>query len=228
MKPPGVVMLAQDVPLAKAPDHSSIGLDRAEASAGMSGTIPVPVTNGLCPVRRGPALSRQPAERNESGNQDRFPAACRPETGRQRCGLSPVDEDEAVDATSVRYDQPFSRVLRLSAWGCVGLIAVLSLLPAQEMVRTSLGGHVEHATAYAGTAALLRLSYPTRWKQIAAALVIYAGLLELLQNFSPDRHPTVADWLSSSTGALTGIAVISISQQIWWRRRRRLRLPGQA
>ena len=30
-------------------------------------------------------------------------------------------------------------------------VAELSLLPSQEMARTSLGGHVEHALAYAGT-----------------------------------------------------------------------------
>lgn len=87
------------------------------------------------------------------------------------------------------------------------------------MVRTRLGGHAEHMIAYAGTAALLRLSYPTRGKQAFVALVIYAGLLELLQNFSPGRHPAVLDWLSSSTGALLGIAFTHISHQVWWRRR---------
>jgi len=120
---------------------------------------------------------------------------------------------------------PYLRLLRPIGWGCVGLIAVLSLLPGHEMVRTSLGGHIEHAVAYAGTAALLRLGYPARGKRIAFGLVLYAGLLELLQNFSPGRHPAVPDWLASSTGALVGIAVIHISQQVWWRR---LRLSGRA
>jgi len=31
-----------------------------------------------------------------------------------------------------------TRVLRLSAWCCVVLLAVLSLLPAEEMVRTGV------------------------------------------------------------------------------------------
>ena len=92
---------------------------------------------------------------------------------------------------------------RPAAWGCVTLLTILSLLPAQEMVRTSLGGHIEHATAYAGTAFVIGRSYPSwGWKRIATALVIYAGVLELLQTFSPGRHPAVLDWLSSSTGAL--------------------------
>ena len=59
-----------------------------------------------------------------------------------------------------------SRVaLRLAAWSCIVLIAVLSLLPAEEMVRTSLGGHVEHMLAYAGTVFITGLAYArARWE----------------------------------------------------------------
>jgi VanZ family protein len=115
------------------------------------------------------------------------------------------------------------------AWGCVALLAVLSLLPASEMVRTSLGGHIEHATAYAGTALLIGLSYPAwGWRRIAAGLVIYAGVLELLQNFSPGRHPALLDWLSSSTGAMIGLGFLHIANEAWWRWRRKDRLSDQA
>ena len=121
----------------------------------------------------------------------------------------------------MRYPRPFFDVLRLMAWCCVILLAVLSLLPAEEMVRTSLGGHVEHAVAYAGTAFLIGLSYPTwKWKRIASPMVIYAGILELLQNFSPGRHPAVLDWLSSSVGALIGITVIRVANEVWRQRQR--------
>jgi VanZ family protein len=101
-----------------------------------------------------------------------------------------------------------TRSLRLAAWSCVTLIGILSLLPAGEMVRTSWGGHVEHVAAYAGTALLIRLGYPDRkvaW--IVAALVVYAAVLECLQNFSPGRNPAVGDWLASSSGSLVGSTV---------------------
>jgi hypothetical protein len=65
---------------------------------------------------------------------------------------------------------------RVAAWSCVVLIAVLSLLPAEEMVRTSLGGHVEHMLAYAGTAFITGLAYPqTRLGRITLTLICYAG-----------------------------------------------------
>jgi len=98
-------------------------------------------------------------------------------------------------------------LLRIGGWICILLLAVLSLLPAEEMVRTSLGGHIEHAMAYAATTLVLRLGYGRwRWWPPAAALVCYAGVLELLQHLSPGRHPGLDDWIASSAGVLLGSA----------------------
>src|SRR4051812_3403131 len=94
--------------------------------------------------------------------------------------------------------------LRVGAWACVSALAVLSLLPGDEMVRTSLGGHPEHAIAYAGTALLAGLGYPGRACRSVLVLVLYAGVLELLQRFSPGRHSAVEDWLASSIGVVVG------------------------
>lgn len=102
---------------------------------------------------------------------------------------------------------PVIPVLRIGSGICILLLAVLSLLPAEEMVRTRLSGHIEHTMAYAATALLLRLGYERRgWRQPAAALVCYAGALELMQHFSPGRHPGVDDWIASSIGVVLGSA----------------------
>lgn len=96
-------------------------------------------------------------------------------------------------------------VLRLTAWICLALLAILSLLPADEIVRTSFGGHVEHATAYAGATVFLRLGYPgQRVVGQVTALIAYAAGLEFLQHFSPGRTPAVGDWIFSSIGVLVG------------------------
>ena len=66
----------------------------------------------------------------------------------------------------------------------MALIAVLSLLPAEDMVRTGVGGHIEHAAAYAGTALLAGLGFSRHGlSRIAAMLVVHAGVLEPLQLF---------------------------------------------
>jgi VanZ family protein len=101
-------------------------------------------------------------------------------------------------------------VLRIGGGICILLLAVLSLLPAEEMVRTRLSGHIEHAMAYAATTLLLRLGYGRwGWLQPAAALVCYAGILEHMQHFSPGRHPGVDDWVASSIGVVLGSAAAS-------------------
>jgi VanZ family protein len=107
--------------------------------------------------------------------------------------------------------------LRIAAWSAIGLLAVLSLLPAQEMVRTGLGGHLEHILAYAGASSITASGYPEkRLGRIGMALICYAGALEFLQRFSPGRHSAVEDWLASSAGVLVGCALILL-----WRRNAR-------
>ena len=38
-------------------------------------------------------------------------------------------------------------------------------------------------------------------------LVVYAGVLEPLQHFSPGRHPGLDGWLASSFGVMAGIGL---------------------
>jgi len=66
----------------------------------------------------------------------------------------------------------------------------LSLLPAQEMVRTGLPGRLEHFVAYAASAAIATAGYGASQggAQIIAGFWVYAGVLEYLQHFSPGRH----------------------------------------
>jgi VanZ family protein len=104
------------------------------------------------------------------------------------------------------------RSIRLLTWFCVVLLAVLSLLPAQEMVRTGFPGRVEHIVAYAGSAAIAMAGYGARRgvAQIVAGFWVYAGILEYLQHFSPGRHPAIEDFMASAVGALCGGLVIAL------------------
>ena len=107
-------------------------------------------------------------------------------------------------------------LLRSLTWCCVVLLAVLSLLPAQQMVRTGLPGRVEHFVAYAGSAAVAMAGYgASRGRmQIIAGFWVYAGILEYLQHFSPGRHPAIEDFVASALGALCG----GLAVALLWRR----------
>jgi VanZ family protein len=106
--------------------------------------------------------------------------------------------------------------LRVLTWCCVILLAVLSLLPAQQMVRTGLPGRLEHFVAYAGSAAIAMAGYGASrgGMQIIGGFWVYAGILEYLQHFSPGRHPAIADFAASALGALCGGLAIALL----WRR----------
>ena len=97
-------------------------------------------------------------------------------------------------------------LFRILTWGCVALLALLSLLPAQEMVRTGFPGGLEHFVAYAGSAAIGMAGYGMRRgvARIIGGFWLYAGLLEYLQHFSPGRHPSIGDFAMSALGVLCG------------------------
>jgi VanZ family protein len=96
----------------------------------------------------------------------------------------------------------WTHTFRLAGWFCVVVLAYLSLVPYDMEVRTTLLPGVEHLIAYAGTAGLITLGYPgQRVLVIAAALILYSAALELLQSFSPGRHPGLDGVVWSALGA---------------------------
>ncbi len=96
------------------------------------------------------------------------------------------------------------RLARHAAWACVAALAVLSLLPREDMVRTGAAGWMEHAVAYAGTMAMFAMGHRARLGLLrpAIALSAYAALLELAQHLSPGRSPALRDALAGAAGAI--------------------------
>jgi len=106
--------------------------------------------------------------------------------------------------------------IRVLTWCCLVLLTVLSLLPAQDMVRTGLPGRVEHFVAYAGSAAIAMAGYGASrgGMQIIGGFWVYAAVLEYLQHFSPGRHAAIGDFAASALGALCGGLIVAVP----WRR----------
>ena len=102
--------------------------------------------------------------------------------------------------------------LRALTWCSVILLAVLSLMPAQQMVRTGLPGRLEHFVAYAGSAAIAMAGYGVSRgaMQIIGGFWVYAGILEYLQHFFPGRHPSMADFVASALGVMCGGLAIAL------------------
>jgi hypothetical protein len=77
------------------------------------------------------------------------------------------------------------RSLRFLTWICVGLLGLLSLLPAEDMVRTGLTGPLEHFAAYAGSGAIAMAGYGLRRSGHWVLFGVTPGYLTTLQHFSP-------------------------------------------
>ena len=106
---------------------------------------------------------------------------------------------------------------RIGTWCCIILLAILSLVPAEEMVRTGFPGGFEHFVAYFGSAAVAVAAYGRSRGtiQIVSGFWVYAAILEYLQRFSPGRHSTIEDFAVSAVGALCGgLAVAVLSSRL--------------
>jgi VanZ family protein len=103
--------------------------------------------------------------------------------------------------------------IRLAAWTCIFAIAALSLAPSETVVRTVVGGKVEHVAAYLITSFLMALAYGAGWRVIVS-LLSYAAVLEFLQRFSPGRMSSVADYLFSAAGIGIGILVLVLLRKL--------------
>jgi VanZ family protein len=103
-------------------------------------------------------------------------------------------------------------MLRYATWFCIILLAVLSLLPTEEMVRTGLPGRLEHFIAYAGSATVTTGGYGDRYSitRVIGFYWVYAGILEYLQQFSPGRHSSIWDFSASALVAFCGALAVAL------------------
>jgi VanZ family protein len=111
-------------------------------------------------------------------------------------------------------EKPRSVFIRAAFICCIIALAILALLPATFMMRTSLGGHAEHFVAYLGTAILMGLTYQKspRLTVQCVLLIMYAAALEAGQLYSPGRHPSFQDLAFSAAGVLIGGLFLSMAR----------------
>jgi VanZ family protein len=97
-------------------------------------------------------------------------------------------------------------LLRLGSVSCILGLAALSWLPGDAIVRTSMGGHVEHVIAYVGTTIIvvLTLQPSVRLDVQCGTLIGYAAVLEAGQRYVPGRHASMEDFAFSVIGIGSG------------------------
>lgn len=112
-------------------------------------------------------------------------------------------------------------IRRLLALGCAVVVAVMSLLPGDELARIGFkiyNDKVYHGIAYFSLAMLLALGWP-RWRlwAIWGLAFLFGAGIEVAQGMTPSRSFDVWDMAANGTGALLALVLV----QGWrcWRRR---------
>lgn len=102
------------------------------------------------------------------------------------------------------------RAIRVASWLAVLVIIILSVTPGQLRPDVLGEKHLEHLTAYMGTAMLLATGYPGRSQsiKIGVLLSLCSVILEIVQLGISGRSSSVADFAASSLGAWVGVVVI--------------------
>lgn len=103
-------------------------------------------------------------------------------------------------------NRKIGRLFRGAAWVAVGLLAAVTLVPAQERPHSGLSSGLEHVAAYAVTAAAFSFASTARRWRILLILCLYAAILEFLQRYAPGRHARFGDFLMSSVGVFVGVS----------------------
>lgn len=114
------------------------------------------------------------------------------------------------------------RLFRAFAWAIIFGLAVASLAPADVIIRTGFSEKLEHIVAYLiGTASVVLAYSRVKPSIIGGLVLLYAGLLEIGQQFVPGRHSQLSDFGASALGILAGLLFATWASSLVHRRSRR-------
>ena len=105
---------------------------------------------------------------------------------------------------------------RVLFWGCAAAILILSLLPAVPYMPTTGWDKTNHVLGFAVLAVLGCRAYHAHVAMTLFGLLLYGGLIEVLQFFTPDRQAEWEDLIADGIGILAGYVITLL-----WRIRRR-------
>lgn len=104
---------------------------------------------------------------------------------------------------------------KASFWICTAAVLILSLAPASPELPTTGWDKSNHFLGFAVLAVLGHAAYPRRSTALIIGLLLYGGLIEMLQSFTPHRLAEWADWLADAIGVAVGHGI-----SLAWRRLR--------
>jgi VanZ family protein len=94
---------------------------------------------------------------------------------------------------------------RIVGWFLAAAITVLSLVPPWLRPETSAPHPVEHFAIFVATGLAFGFGYDRRPVVVGAALVVFAGAIEVAQMFAPGRHARLSDFIVDAFALCVGV-----------------------
>jgi len=89
-------------------------------------------------------------------------------------------------------------------WICAAAILVLALAPAAPELPTTGWDKSNHFIGFITLAVLGLQGYPKRGATLFVGLLLFGGLIELLQSFTTYRFAEWIDWIADGIGVIAG------------------------
>ena len=96
-------------------------------------------------------------------------------------------------------------ILRLIAWGLAAAIAYATLGPATQRPHSNLGQNGEHAFAFVLLGLAFGRAYARAPGRTALLVIVYTGLVEVMQFLAPGRHARLSDFVVDAMAACVGL-----------------------
>jgi hypothetical protein len=111
-------------------------------------------------------------------------------------------------------------LLRICAWLLAGATTFATLGPASLRPHSGLGQDGEHGLAFVLIGLAFGVAYTRHRLPIAAIVIAWVGLIELLQLWVPGRHARLEDFVVDALAATIGLTIAAGLDWIIQRSRR--------
>lgn len=105
-------------------------------------------------------------------------------------------------------------IFRALAWLFIIAILVLSFVPASDRPTTGTSSNLEHLAIYVATGFAFAGGYAERLLVVTGGLVLFSGILEVMQNLAPTRHARLSDFLIDAGASMLGIVLFVVAKRI--------------
>jgi VanZ family protein len=104
----------------------------------------------------------------------------------------------------------FLKAAQITAWLLAAVITALSVVPPWLRPETGVQHDLEHFSIFFMTGIAFGFGYWRRPSVVTIALVVFAGMIEIVQMFVPGRHARLSDFIVDALALCVGAALAAI------------------